>query len=161
MINPPIAMKAPPGQPVVLRDEGAHRGGCVVRHCALGVHDSGLGGGQAHAGRSAAWRGAQGVGRRRISGAKRDRPPRRATRPGYDQPQDPIQGLCGPVTAGEEPVKARVRAKVEHPFRILKRVFGFEKTRYRGLRKNHQRLCVNFAPVNLYLHRRRLAPLRP
>jgi IS5 family transposase len=56
-------------------------------------------------------------------------------------------------------VKARVRAKVEHPFRLLKRVFGFEKTRYRGLRKNHQRLCVNFALVNLYLHRKRLAPL--
>jgi IS5 family transposase len=56
-------------------------------------------------------------------------------------------------------VKARVRAKVEHPFRIVKRVFGFEKTRYRGLRKNHQRLCVNFALANLYLHRRRLAPL--
>jgi len=57
-------------------------------------------------------------------------------------------------------VKARVRAKVEHPFRIVKRVFGFEKTRYRGLRKNHQRLCVNFALANLYLHRKRLAPAR-
>jgi IS5 family transposase len=54
-------------------------------------------------------------------------------------------------------VKARVRAKVEHPFRIIKRIFGFEKTRYRGLRKNHQRLCVNFALANLYLHRKRLA----
>ena len=53
-------------------------------------------------------------------------------------------------------VKARVRAKVEHPFRIVKRIFGFEKTRYRGLRKNHQRLCVNFALANLYLHRKRL-----
>jgi IS5 family transposase len=54
-------------------------------------------------------------------------------------------------------VKARVRAKVEHPSRIVKRIFGFEKTRYRGLRKNHQRLCVNFALANLYLHRKRLA----
>ena len=54
-------------------------------------------------------------------------------------------------------VKARVRAKVEHPFRILKRVFGFEKVRSRGLRKNHQRLCASFALVNLYLHRQRLA----
>ncbi len=53
-------------------------------------------------------------------------------------------------------VKARVRAKVEHPFRIVKRIFGFERTRYRGLRKNHQRLCVNFALANLYLHRKRL-----
>ena len=54
-------------------------------------------------------------------------------------------------------VKARVRAKVEHPFRILKRIFGFEKVRYRGLQKNHQRLCACFALVNLYLHRKRLA----
>jgi len=54
-------------------------------------------------------------------------------------------------------VKARVRAKVEHPFRILKRIFGFEKVRYRGLKKNHQRLCACFALVNLYLHRKRLA----
>ncbi|HEX4068354.1 MAG TPA: IS5 family transposase, partial [Acidobacteriaceae bacterium] len=57
-------------------------------------------------------------------------------------------------------VKARVRAKVEHPFRIVKRIFGFEKTRYRGLRKNHQRLCVNFALANLYLHRKRLVVSR-
>lgn len=54
-------------------------------------------------------------------------------------------------------VKARVRAKVEHPFRILKRIFGFDKARYRGLKKNHERLCASFALVNLYLHRRRLA----
>ena len=56
--------------------------------------------------------------------------------------------------------KARVRAKVEHPFRILKRVFGFEKVRYRGLGKNHNRLCASFALVNLYLHRKRLVPLQ-
>lgn len=53
--------------------------------------------------------------------------------------------------------KSRVRAKVEYPFRVLKRVFGFEKTRYRGLSKNHNRLCACFALVNLYLHRKRLA----
>ena len=41
--------------------------------------------------------------------------------------------------------KARVRAKVEHPFRILKRIFGYTKVRYRGLRKNHQWLCAAFA----------------
>ncbi|MFZ1138559.1 MAG: IS5 family transposase [Candidatus Sulfotelmatobacter sp.] len=57
-------------------------------------------------------------------------------------------------------VKARVRAQVEHPFRILKRIFGFEKVRYRGLKKNHHRLCVNFALVNLYLHRKRLVVAR-
>jgi IS5 family transposase len=56
--------------------------------------------------------------------------------------------------------KARVRAKVEHPFRILKRVFGFVKVRFRGLKKNHDHLCAAFALVNLYQHRKRLAPLR-
>jgi IS5 family transposase len=55
--------------------------------------------------------------------------------------------------------KSRIRAKVEHPFRILKRIFGFEKVRYRGIRKNHNRLCACFALGNLYLHRKRLAPL--
>jgi IS5 family transposase len=55
--------------------------------------------------------------------------------------------------------KSRVRAKVEHVFRILKRVFGFDTVRYRGIAKNHHRLCANFALVNLYLHRKRLAPL--
>jgi len=56
-------------------------------------------------------------------------------------------------------IKSSVRAKVEHPFRILKRVFGFDKVRYRGIAKNHNRLCANFALVNLYIHRKRLAVL--
>ena len=55
--------------------------------------------------------------------------------------------------------KSSVRAKVEHPFRILKRFFGFDKVRYKGLAKNHHRLCANFALVNLYMHRKRLAVL--
>ena len=55
--------------------------------------------------------------------------------------------------------KSRVRAKVEHPFRILKRIFGFTRVRYRGLKKNHEWLCAAFALVNLYQHRNRLAPL--
>ena len=39
------------------------------------------------------------------------------------------------------------------------RVFGFDKVRYRGIAKNHHRLCANFALINLYLHRKRLAVL--
>jgi transposase, IS5 family len=53
--------------------------------------------------------------------------------------------------------KSKVRATIEHVFRILKRVFGFDKVRYRGIAKNHHRLCACFALVNLYLHRKRLA----
>jgi IS5 family transposase len=63
------------------------------------------------------------------------------------------------VAKKKNTIKARVRAKVEHVFRILKRVFGFDKVRYRGIAKNHHRLCTNFALINLYLHRKRLANL--
>jgi transposase, IS5 family len=63
------------------------------------------------------------------------------------------------VQRSKNRTKARVRAKVEHPFRILKRVFGFTTVRFRGLKKNHDHLCAAFALVNVYLHRKRLAPL--
>jgi len=63
------------------------------------------------------------------------------------------------VAKKKNTAKSRVRAKVEHVFRILKRVFGFDKVRYRGVAKNHHRLCANFALINLYLHRKRLAGL--
>jgi IS5 family transposase len=52
--------------------------------------------------------------------------------------------------------KSRVRAKVEWPFRILKRVFGFTGVRYRGLKKNHDWICASFALVHLYQNRKRL-----
>ena len=50
----------------------------------------------------------------------------------------------------DEYVKASIRAKVEHPFRILKCQFGFRKTRLRGLAKNHNRLSMLFAMGNLF-----------
>ena len=55
--------------------------------------------------------------------------------------------------------KERVRAKVEWPFRIVKRVFGFTKVRYRGLKKNHEWLCAAFALANLYKNRKRLTKI--
>ena len=55
--------------------------------------------------------------------------------------------------------KSRVRAKVKWSFRILKRVFKYTKVRYRGIKKNHAWLLAAFALVNLYQHRKRLAPL--
>jgi IS5 family transposase len=55
--------------------------------------------------------------------------------------------------------KARVKAKVEWPFRILERVFGFTCVRYRGLKKNHEWLCAGFALANLYQRRKRLAKI--
>jgi len=52
--------------------------------------------------------------------------------------------------------KSRVRAKVEHTIGVIKRVFGFQKVRYRGLATNLHRLEVTAALTNLYLMRRRL-----
>ena len=50
--------------------------------------------------------------------------------------------------------KSKVRAKGEHPFLVLKRIFGFTKVRYRGIHKNANRLFVACALVNLYMTRR-------
>lgn len=63
------------------------------------------------------------------------------------------------VDTGRNTTKSKVRAKVEHPFLVLKRIFGFAKVRYRGLDKNANRLFVACGRVNLYMARRRL--LRP
>ncbi len=49
----------------------------------------------------------------------------------------------------EEKAKASVRAKVEHPFLRLKRLFGYGKVRYRGLAKNAERLALLFGLGNL------------
>jgi transposase, IS5 family len=55
-----------------------------------------------------------------------------------------------------ERLKARIRAKVEHPFRVIKRQFGYLKVRYRGLMKNTQQLHTLFALSNLWMARRRI-----
>ena len=52
--------------------------------------------------------------------------------------------------------KASLRAKVEHPFRVIKRQFGFTKVRYRGLAKNAAQVLTLFALSNLWMARRRL-----
>jgi hypothetical protein len=49
-----------------------------------------------------------------------------------------------------------VTAKVKHTFHNLMRILGFDIVRYWD-REEHHRLCTNFALVNLYLHRKRLA----
>ena len=43
-----------------------------------------------------------------------------------------------------------IRAKVEHPFRIIKRQFGFVKARYKGLLKNDNQLAMLFTLANLF-----------
>ncbi|MSD66006.1 IS5 family transposase [Escherichia coli] len=49
-----------------------------------------------------------------------------------------------------ESMKASIRAKVEHPFRIIKRQFGFVKARYKGLLKNDNQLAMLFTLANLF-----------
>lgn len=65
-----------------------------------------------------------------------------------------------PEEKARNKTKSKVRSKVEHPFAVLKRRFGFTKVRYRGLKKNAHWLSVSFALVNLamavkHLFRRR------
>jgi IS5 family transposase len=55
-----------------------------------------------------------------------------------------------------EKCKASIRAKVEHPFRVVKRQFGYAKVRYRGLMKNTAQLMTLFALSNLWMARRQL-----
>ena len=52
--------------------------------------------------------------------------------------------------------KASVRAKVEHPFRVIKRQFGLMKVRFRGLAKNTAHVVTLFALSNLWMARRQL-----
>ena len=65
---------------------------------------------------------------------------------------NPIDALVDKV----EQLKDSVRAKVEHPFRVIKRQFGFIKVRYRGLAKNTAQLMTLFALSNLWMVRKRL-----
>ena len=55
-----------------------------------------------------------------------------------------------------EKIKAGIRAKVEHPFRVIKCQFGFIKARYRGMKKNGSQLNMLFALSNLFQARRKL-----
>jgi len=58
--------------------------------------------------------------------------------------------------AKTEFTKAQIRAKVEHPFRYIKRVFGYDKVRYRGLAKNTERLHLLAAFSNLMIGKKYL-----
>jgi len=62
----------------------------------------------------------------------------------------------GAILEQLEKAKARIRAKVEHPFRVIKRQFGYVKVKYRGLAKNTANLVTLFALSNLWMVRKRL-----
>ena len=79
-----------------------------------------------------------------------------AMRPGKRKLLDNSQPL-GRMMDELEKLKAGIRAKVEHPFRVIKRQFGHVKVRYRGLAKNTAQLHTLFALSNLWMARRKLA----
>ena len=78
-----------------------------------------------------------------------------AMRPGKRRalPNNPM----GRILEKLEQLKASVRAKVEHPFHIIKNLFGLRKVRYRGLAKNTARLYTLFGLANLVIAGRKLS----
>ena len=94
--------------------------------------------------------GYQGIAKRpEMEGAAADF--RVAIRPGKhrvlpDKPEGRLQDLI-------EAAKAHIRAKVEHPFRVIKQQFGLQKTRLRGLAKKRCKINVMAALTNLFLAR--------
>ena len=79
-------------------------------------------------------------------------------RPGKRRALDPSRKLdC--LRDQVETIKARIRAKVEHPFHIIKNRFGMKKVRYRGLAKNTAQLMTLFGLANLMIAKRSLLEL--
>jgi len=71
-------------------------------------------------------------------------------------------GIVDEVARGKNRNKSKIRARVEHVFGVVKRLWGFAKVRYRGLQKNATRAFMALALANIYLSRHRLmAQVRP
>jgi IS5 family transposase len=67
-----------------------------------------------------------------------------------------MKGRAKRMAEKAEQRKASIRAKVEHPFRVIKRQFGLMKVRFRGLAKNTAHIVTLFALSNLWMARRKL-----
>ena len=145
---------------MVFRHEGPHRGGCRLgAYAHAGDHCRQRGRRQAHAllhGQEQevyADAGYQGVEKRPDNNkcsatwhVAMKRGKRRAL------PNSPWGQLCEKI----EKAKASIRSKVEHPFHVVKNLFGHRKARYRGLEKNTAQLFTLFGLANLVLARGRL-----
>ena len=71
-------------------------------------------------------------------------------------------GLIDEAVRSKNRNKSRIRARVEHVFAVVKRLWGFGKVRYKGLAKNATRAFTALALANIYLGRQRLmAQVRP
>jgi len=66
------------------------------------------------------------------------------------------RGVVDEVERAKNRTKSKVRTRVEHAIGVIKRVFGFAKLRYRGLKKNTHHLMVTCALANLFMARRHL-----
>ena len=66
------------------------------------------------------------------------------------------RGVVNEVLKNRNRNKSKIRARVEHVFGVVKRLWGFGKVRYRGLVKNATRAFTALALANLYLARQRL-----
>lgn len=82
-----------------------------------------------------------------------------AMRPGKRRALDTENNEADALLDRIERLKAGVRAKVEHPFRVIKRQFGYVKVRYRGLKKNTAQLKTLFALSNLWMVRNKVQAL--
>jgi IS5 family transposase len=78
-----------------------------------------------------------------------------AMRPGRRKALDLSSPLAAMIDKSQQ-ILAGIRAKVEHPFRVIKRQFRFTKVRYRGLKKNAAQVQTLFALSNLWMARRKL-----
>jgi IS5 family transposase len=81
-----------------------------------------------------------------------------AMRPGKRRALDKTKQIDKLIDQVER-IKASVRAKVEHPFRVIKQQFGHVRVRYRGLKKNTAQLRTLFALSNLWMARAKLLVL--
>jgi len=71
------------------------------------------------------------------------------------------EGPMKALTKALERVKAQVRARVEHPFHVVKNLFHYTKVRYKGLAKNKAQLYSLFGLANLVLAKNRLLAMGP
>lgn len=83
-----------------------------------------------------------------------------AMRPGKRKALDKESNEADALLDQAEKLKASIRAKVEHPFRVIKRQFGFVRVRYRGLKKNTAQIVTLFALSNLWMVRSKLMGAR-
>jgi IS5 family transposase len=71
------------------------------------------------------------------------------------------EGTIKTLTKALERVKAQIRARVEHPFHVVKNLFHYKKVRYKGLAKNGAQLYALFGLTNLVIAKKALLAMAP